>query len=214
MSDRVRIVSAAGEGLLPWIPDLARLRITIFREYPYLYEGDAEYEAKYLETYRRAEGSLVVIVADGARVVGASTAVPLTEETEEVRAPFLAAGIASSEVFYFGESMLLPEYRGRGLGTRFFLHREAHARSFAADPTTEFGPLRWLAFCAVERAADDPRRPTDHRPLDEFWQGRGFQRRPDVRTTFAWKEIGEDAMSPKPMVFWTKEITPPATPER
>jgi len=188
------------------IPALAELRIRVFRDFPYLYDGDAAYEAKYLATYSRARGSVVVLALHGERVVGASTALPLAEETAEIQAPFLARGYAPSEVFYLGESVLLPEYRGRGIGVRFFEEREAHARAWAEDPGSGFGPLRWLAFCAVERAADDPRRPAAFEPLNRFWAHRGYARQPELRTQMRWRELGEAAESPKPMVFWLKGV--------
>ncbi|MGD8275415.1 MAG: GNAT family N-acetyltransferase [Thiohalocapsa sp.] len=206
MSENIQITPVSGADLHDAIPDLAALRIRVFRDYPYLYDGDADYEAKYLATYARARGSVVVLARDGGCIVGASTALPLVEETEEVQAPFTAAGYDPARVFYLGESVLLPEYRGRGIGVRFFEEREAHARALAKDPAGGFGPFDWLTFCAVERAADDPRRPPGYVPLDRFWQHRGYKRHPELRTTFSWQEIGERAESPKPMVFWLKAM--------
>ncbi|KAA6185192.1 GNAT family N-acetyltransferase [Thiohalocapsa marina] len=203
-TDTIRLVRVAGADLERQIPELARLRIQVFRDFPYLYDGDLTYEADYLRTYSQARGSVVVLALDADRVVGAATALPLTEEMDEVQAPFLAAGYDPAGVFYLGESVLLPAYRGRGIGVRFFQEREAHARTLAADPGTGFGPWRWYSFCAVERAADDPRRPADYVPLDAFWQHRGYRRHPELRTTFAWQELGETGQSPKPMVFWLK----------
>jgi GNAT superfamily N-acetyltransferase len=197
----LRIQRATGAELERHIPALAGLRTQVFREYPYLYEGDADYEARYLDTYRQAAGSVAVLALDGERVVGASTALPLAEETEEVKRPFLAAGYAPERVFYLGESVLLPEYRGQGLGVRFFAEREAHAQQLCAARGYDFD---WLAFCAVERAAGDPRRPPGYVPLDAFWTKRGYRRHPELRTTFRWREIGEAAESEKPMVFWLK----------
>ena len=66
-----------GEAAKPFIPSLAALRIQVFREYPYLYEGDLSYEEKYLQDYSRIPDSVVVLALDGERVVGASTALPL-----------------------------------------------------------------------------------------------------------------------------------------
>lgn len=43
------------------IADLARLRIEIFREFPYLYDGDRDYEQKYLATYLNCPQSVVVL---------------------------------------------------------------------------------------------------------------------------------------------------------
>lgn len=206
MTDDLHIARLSGSALEGVIADLAQLRIRVFRDYPYLYDGDADYEAKYLATYARARGGVVVLVRDGGRIVGASTALPLTEETDEVRAPFITAGYDPARVFYLGESVLLPEYRGRGIGVRFFDEREAHARGLAADPASGLGPFDWLTFCAVERAADDPRRPPGYQPLDRFWAHRGYTRHPALRTEFSWRELGETEESPKPMVFWLKAV--------
>lgn len=206
MNSEIRITRVTGADLNRFIPEVARLRIQVFRDYPYLYDGDLDYEARYLRTYSQASGSVVVLALDGERVVGASTALPLAEETDPFKAPFIMRGYDPSQVFYLGESVLLPEYHGRGIGVRFFAERETHASMLAASPEHAFGPLRWLTFCAVERPADDPRRPPGYVPLDAFWRKRGYARQATLRTEFSWKELGETSDSPKPMVFWLKEF--------
>src|SRR5690606_26711787 len=68
--------------------DLAALRIEVFRDFPYLYDGDRDYERRYLTTYLEAPGAVVVgAVADGA-LVGAATGSPLTQHEEAFSAPF------------------------------------------------------------------------------------------------------------------------------
>jgi GNAT superfamily N-acetyltransferase len=195
MDDAIRITCVTGRDILPFIPDAARLRITVFREYPYLYDGTMEYEEKYLRTYSESPGSLFVIARAGEQVIGLSTAMPLAQETEEVQRPFREAGIPAGEVFYFGESVLLPEYRGRGIGVRFMEEREAHARRSPG--------IRIAAFCAVDRPPNHPLRPSGYVPLDEFWQRRGFTKTA-FTTEFSWKETGEAMESPKRMTFWWK----------
>src|SRR5436189_3495332 len=180
MDDAIRIQCVTGAEILPFIPDAAHLRITVFREYPYLYDGTMEYEEKYLRTYSESAGSLFVIARDGDSVVGVSTAMPLAQETEEVQRPFREAGIPAEEVFYFGESVLLPAYRGRGIGVRFMSERESHARQTPG--------IRRVAFCAVERPNDHPLRPPGYIPLDAFWTHRGFTKAP-LTTEFSWKEM-------------------------
>ena len=61
-------------------------------------------------------------------MVGASTALPLADETVEFQQPFIDAGWDPARIFYCAESVVLPAWRGRGLGVRFFAEREAHAR--------------------------------------------------------------------------------------
>jgi GNAT superfamily N-acetyltransferase len=180
------------------LPALAELRIQVFREYPYLYHGSLEYEERYLQTYVDAPDGVMVVVRDGGRVIGASSAVPLVTETPNVQAPFRAAGEDVERIFYYGESVLLPDYRGRGLGRRFFLEREAHVRAC--------GRFDQVCFCAVERPADHPRRPVDYRPLDGLWTKQGFVKRPELRTTFTWRDLDDTEETPKPMVFWVKPL--------
>ena len=179
------------------LDDVARLRITVFRDFPYLYDGDLAYERTYLATYGRSEGSVFVLAIDGGEVVGASTGTPMTTETDEVKAPFLAAGHTPADFFYFGESVLLPSYRGRGIGLSFFAEREAQARRLGLPYTT---------FCAVERPADHRRRPAGYVPLDSFWQKRGYRHHPELRTTFSWRDLDETTESRKPLSFWIKDL--------
>ena len=191
------IQSYSGSDAAPFFDDLARLRITVFRAFPYLYEGDLAYEQAYLSTYARSEGSIFVLAIDGGRVVGASTGTPMTTETDEVQAPFIAAGREPADHFYFGESVLLPQYRGRGIGVKFFEGREAQARKLG---------LRYTTFCAVERPLDHPRRPADYQPLDSFWAKRGYSHHPELRTTFTWRDLDEVSESPKPLSFWIRDL--------
>jgi GNAT superfamily N-acetyltransferase len=182
----------------PYLQDLARLRIEVFREFPYLYDGNLEYERNYLNTYTGVANAVVVVAFDSERVIGASTALPLASETDEISKPFIENGYDVDQVFYFGESVLEKRYRGRGIGVRFFEEREAHARSLAG--------YRWTAFCAVQRPFDHPRRPAGYVPLDEFWEKRGYRKHPELNTTLSWQDLDERAASPKPMVFWIKRI--------
>ena len=196
----VRLERLTGRILSERLPGLARLRIEVFRAFPYLYDGDLAYEQRYLETYLRSQDSALIAAFDGDRLVGAATALPLADETENIVAPFRRHGFELEHVFYFGESVLLPAFRGRGLGAAFFEEREAWARSLKC--------FRLACFCAIDRPADHPRRPKDYVPLDAFWQRRGFRRIPDMTTQFSWKDLDEPGESPKRMVYWMKTLAP------
>ena len=191
------ILPLAGEAITPYRDALARLRIEVFREYPYLYDGDMAYEQRYLQAFLQAPDSFLVAVLDGAEVVGASTALPLEHESANIRQPMAEAGYEVEKVFYFGESVLRREYRGRGLGVRFFEERERRAR--------QLGRFDTLAFCAVVRPEEHPLRPEGYRPLDEFWRRRGFALT-DVFCFISWQEVGEEGETPKPLRFWMKTL--------
>lgn len=194
----MQIVTRRGPEIARHIGDLARLRIEVFRAFPYLYEGSPDYEQDYLSTYARAPESLFVLAFDGNKVVGGSTGVPMDQETKAFRKPFVDGGWNPERIFYFGESVLLASYRGRGIGVRFFEEREAYAR--------RVGRFDHCCFCAVERPADHPLRPADYVPLDAFWAKRGYVHRPELRTEFSWRDIGEARESAKPMSFWLKDL--------
>jgi GNAT superfamily N-acetyltransferase len=194
----LKLERLSGDKLNQYIPALARLRIQVFRDWPYLYDGDLAYEEKYLKTYIEAPDSVIVLAFDGDKVVGASTGIPLKHETDEVKAPFIDAGYDVDRIFYCGESVLLPEYRGQGAGVAFFEHREEHAQ--------QVGGFDYSCFCGVQRPDNHPRRPADYVPLDNFWRKRGYEKYNDLNTTFSWKELDEDTESPKPMTFWMKKI--------
>jgi len=180
------------------IPALAQLRIRIFRVFPYLYDGDLEYEEKYLARFKDADRAFLAAAFDGSTIVGAATAAPMAGEAEEFRRPFKAAGHDVSRIFYFAESLLLPDYRGTGVGVKFFEAREVHARSF--------GSYTHAAFCGVVRPDDHPMKPSDYRPLDAFWRKRGFERLDGVTTRFSWKDVGDMDETRKPMQFWMKTL--------
>ena len=192
----VRLERHSGASLGQYIPALARLRIEVFREFPYLYNGDLDYESNYLQTYIRSTGSVIVLALDGDEVVGASTGLPMHYETEEFKRPFIEHGYDIENIFYFGESVLDKSYRGQGLGVKFFSEREAHAHGL--------GNFNLTCFCAVQRPDDHPRRPSDYVSLDAFWNKRGYHKHPELHTTFTWQDLDEAAPSPKPMVFWLK----------
>ncbi len=179
------------------IDALARLRIAVFREWPYLYEGDAGYERRYLADFAAAPDAVLVLARDGDTIVGAATASPMTAQSAEIQAPFLRAGRDASSMFYFGESVLLPGYRGQGIGHALFDHREAGAKAAGASVAT---------FCAVQRPADHPLRPQDYRPLDAFWAKRGYARVEGLTTRFDWLDIGEAQETAHVMQFWARTL--------
>lgn len=202
----LRLAPYHGAEIARILEPLARLRILVFREFPYLYQGDLAYEMDYLQTYLDTPQSLCVAVFDAqGELVGASTALPMAAEEADFQHPFLEAGFDVKEVFYFGESIVHKAWRGAGLGKRFFELREAHALASSPDAC-------WATFCAVQRPEDHPRRPHDHAPLDPFWERRGYQKREDLTTTYEWQDLDESHPSPKPMTFWLKRLRTPDTP--
>lgn len=188
-----------GDAILPVIKELAALRIAVFRDWPYLYEGDIGYEQEYLAAYAGSPRSVCVVARNEAgEAVGASTGIPLADDGEAFHQPFLARGMALDEVFYFGESVLLAPWRGRGVGHAFFDAREAHA--------TGAGDFRWTAFCSVRRDPADPRAPQGYRPNDAFWRTRGYAPVPGMACTLSWRERDDVLPREHSLDFWMRAI--------
>ncbi|MEO1329853.1 MAG: GNAT family N-acetyltransferase [Pseudomonadota bacterium] len=196
-SAALRVEPVAGAALSDLLPELAALRIEVFRAYPYLYDGDLAYERAYLSGYARQEGAVVVGAWDGARLVGAATGAPLHGQKGAWARPFEERGYDVREIFYCGESVLSPEYRGRGVGHAFFDHREAHARTLGLTRST---------FCGVIRPEDHPARPADFRPLDAFWRKRGYAPLEGVVASFEWREVGRSDETPHDLQFWIRDL--------
>lgn len=193
----MQIFTCTGSKVEPYLEALAQLRIAVFQEYPYLYAGDLAYEADYLRHYAQTPDSLLVIAQDGQQIVGVATGMPLLHQPEAVQAPFRPSPYPIEAVFYYGESVLLPSYRGRGIGVAFFHEREAFARRLAR--------FQWASFCAVVRPATHPQKPVDYSPLNAFWQKRGFAASA-LYCSMSWPDLGAAAPSSKPMQFWIKGL--------
>ncbi len=197
----------SGKAISAIISELANIRIEVFKEFPYLYEGDLLYEQKYLQHYTECDESYVCAAYDGGTFVGATTAIALENADDAFKAPFAALGLDISKVFYLGESVVLPDHRGKGIGKEFFRKREWAASDFSARRLRRGQPsFTTLTFCAVMRATTDPRRPDGYRSLAPFWRSQGFASYPELASTFDWKELRAAKMSSQWMSFWIKEI--------
>lgn len=193
----IAVEDLTGEKLGTALGDVARLRIAVFRDWPYIYDGDLSYETAYLQSYRDSEAAIVVGAFDGDRLVGASTGTPLSDHADDFAAAFDGTGFDLGDIFYCAESVLLSDYRGQGIGHAFFDHREAHARGLG---------FRKVAFCAVQRPVDHPLRPARYAPLDPFWRKRGYAPLPGAVAQFAWKDLDRPGETEKPLQFWIRDL--------
>jgi len=193
----IRVERLTGAALAEALDDVARLRIEVFRAWPYLYDGDAAYEAEYLQAYRESADAILVGAFDGDRLVGAATGTPMEDHAEDFGAAFAGREIPLEDIFYCAESVLLPEYRGHGLGHRFFDAREAHARALGRS---------YSAFCGVVRPEDHPLRPEGYSPLDGFWRKRGYEKVEGAVAEFSWKDLDREEETPHPLQFWMRRL--------
>lgn len=180
---------------------IATLRIEVFREFPYLYEGSLSYEHKYLSRYLDSPDAIVVGVfpphSDSPKdLVGAVTGIPLADELSEIQEPFVHAGRAIHGVYYIGEFVLARQYRGHGLGNQLF------AEMLAA--ISEKQRFREIALCVVKRPEFHALRPAGYTPLDRFWEKHGFRLADQLVCRLDWPDLGTSQSTSKELVFWLK----------
>ena len=187
-----------GDDILPMLDELAELRIAVFHDWPYLYDGDLDYERNYLAKFAAAKGAVCVMARDEGKAVGASTGAPMVEHADEFGEPFRKAGFDIEKICSCSESVLLKSHRGHGLGHTFFDERENHAR--------RLGGFTHSTFCRVVRPDDHPMKPADYWPLDSFWRKRGYEPVDGILATYAWKDRGETQESEHKMQFWMKAL--------
>jgi len=184
---------------------IARLRIDVFREYPYLYDGDMAYEQRYLAGLAGDPQALVLIAEADGDVVGCATSLPLLGSADitaaaDVAGQFAAAGLDPARCYYYSEILVRPEWRGAGLAKAFYGKRA----TFAAERG-----FTHVCFAAVVRPTDDPRRPADYFDPGPLWRRMGFEPRDEMVFHYEWPTLqpdGATADASHPMRFWIKPL--------
>lgn len=197
MLNTLEINCLKGSAIQTYIHDLATMRIKVFKEYPYLYDGDIASELQYLKSFQACNDSVMVLASDEKKVVGFSTGMPLAQTDTAWQIPFLTSSINPEDIFYLGESILLSEYRGRKIYKHFFWERENVARQM---------DFSYTAFCAIERPIDDPKRPPNYFSFDKIWHAYGYKKYPALLVNYEWVEIGDNAVSKKTLAFYLKKL--------
>ncbi|MCE5319258.1 MAG: GNAT family N-acetyltransferase [Parachlamydia sp.] len=174
----------------------------IFAEWPYLYQqSDPLEDVKYiLERYADQPDSVVCIAFDGKIAVGAAMGVPLTQAPQHYRDAF-PENERRPDIFYWGEMVVLKEYRGEHIATELLTQLGRHV--------TESGKYKAICFASVEREADyrlSHHKPAKYVSLDVLWKRFGFEKRLDIRMQGKWTVLKEDADSLHEMFVWWKRL--------
>lgn len=194
---KLSFIEIYGNELIPYIEKLSHLRIKVFREFPYLYDGSLDYEKEYLKTYSSSKNSYVILVFDNEKLVGASTAILLKDADYEMKEPIIREGFKEDKVLYFGESILLKEYRGIGIGKKFFLLREKFAKGLK---------VRHCCFYSVKRSLGHKLIPKTYRELSDFWDSQNFYKS-KISCEYEWKDIDKIVEDKKTMILWIKTLS-------
>jgi GNAT superfamily N-acetyltransferase len=194
----IHVRSFTGIGLKPYLHMIAKLRMEVFREYPYFEEPDRDRETQFLRKLFSNKESIGVLIFDNTTLVGASLGYPLTVEEPSLHRPFKERHLNIESYFFFADSVLLKAYRGRGIGHHFFDAREAHV--------IHYKKFKHICFCVLDHPEIDQQRPKDFIPLLDFWRKRGYIKHSEMKCFLAWKGIGEAHSTEKQMIYWIKDL--------
>jgi hypothetical protein len=115
----LQLLKFPGPDVAPVLADLAQLCTVVFRDWPHLYDGDGGYDPDHLQALAASPRSAVIMAYDGDMPVGAATCLPLEDAAASYQEPFRARTWPVDRCFYLAEAVLLPEYRGQGVGAAF-----------------------------------------------------------------------------------------------
>lgn len=183
-----------GHQIATFLEALGIFRIEIFREYPYLYDGDMDYERRYLSRYLRTPESILAVMSDGAAIQAACTGLPFSYEDGETQEPF--AGEDFSQIYYIGEVMVRPGLRGKGIGSTLL-------KTVLA--LIDHDKYQTVCLYTVDRGVDHPHRHEGYRPPDSIWQRFGFAKDEKRKACYRWKDIGQQSETDKTMSVWARK---------
>ncbi len=198
MTPDIKIRTLHGAGIKTYIPSIVKVRNEVLKEFPYMRIGHVEEDTQYFRNLSQCKDSIAVLVFDGPKIIGVTTGVPLEEQLPVLQKPFIENKFKPSDFYYFGVCTLLKPYRGRGIAHHFFDIREEHAKHLKR--------FNKICLSSVLRPKNHPKKPKDYVSLDSFWKKRGYIERKDLIGHLPWRDAEEKVPSPKPLVFWVKEI--------
>ncbi len=194
----IRIVLFFGSGIQQLIRDLARFRIEIFAEYPFLYAGDFEYEMKYLNKFSFMEDAIAVAAYDKEEIIGIATGYPFRYEADCLKKSFIISKKIPDEYFCLGELMVQKPYRGAQIGAKLLFEVENFA--------VKLRRYRYMCLYTALRPTNDPLKPVNYKSPDAFWKRAGFVKHSELTGMISYLTIGDLEETEKQMVFWTKKI--------
>jgi hypothetical protein len=194
----IHVRSFTGLGLRPYIHSVAKLRLEVFKEYPYFKDPDLTQEMHYLRKIASCREAIGVLIFDGTTLVGVSIGYPLDAAEPALLGPWKGHTQEINGYFYFENSSLLKRYRGRGIGHHFFDAKEAHV--------AHHKKYKHICFCIPDSLESDLNRSSDFLLPIDFWRKRGYIHHPEMKGMLAWKKIGEAHPKEHRMSFWVKDL--------
>jgi GNAT superfamily N-acetyltransferase len=194
--DSIRIETFRGKEITPHIDEIVNLWSKIYRDYPYLYDGeDAIYKA-HLSGYAKLNDSIICVVFDNKKAVGLAIGIPLTQTREIYQEVFLEKGYELQSIFYLSEFGLQPDYRGKGVEEKMYQKIE--------DFVLQNGKFKMICFWEINNSLISPQKRSGYVPKEKFWNQLDFTRHKELSFHVHWTNINAKEKTPHLATYWIK----------
>jgi len=190
------------EQMKPLLPFVANLRVNIFRNYPYLYDGNIAEEMENLEKYAQHNNSALAIAYCNETPVGFLCGSDLMHYSvhfeNSIEDLFKSGNLHAKNYYYCADIIILPEHRGKYLAPQLFDAIENYAQQKG-----------YTASCFItEHHENHPLKPHDHKSLVPLWNNLNYQK--SALITYAtWQTYQLDGTiksEQHPLIFWLKTL--------
>jgi hypothetical protein len=187
----------SGHEVIPYLDRLGELRIAVFSEYPYLYDGSIEAEKNYLKMYAQSKSSLVVLSKIDKKIIGFIAGLPFTESLDnDYKDSFLTEVPIEKTVFYLGEILIQIPYRRNKIGNQLFQLFEHQLK---------LKGYKKILGCTVIREANSDKQEEGF-SIEQLIISKGAAKCADLIQRIGWKEVGKDESTEHFMQYWEKEL--------
>jgi len=191
-----------GLGIQGFVDYIAELRISTFKEFPYLYKGDILCEKKYIEEYIKDARSMLSLIYVNKELAGFLTGMPLSCSADVISHSgtiFRNKGIDPSIYYYYGEMIVLPNFRNLRLPSILFASLDREVKNML---------FTYTCFLTVVRDDDHPMRPDNYKDTSHIWYREGYKKM-NITTEFNWPQIQSDGSVKEEssvLEYWSKKL--------
>lgn len=157
----------------PYLRLLAQMRLSEYKEFPYLYVGNME-EDFAITNYFTFKDGLLVIAFQGETVAGMYSGVPMCTPSnflQDCSVQLAGEGVDINKCFYASDLIVNPRFKRQGIGVQLLKRLFQEVKAMGYDTimgVTSFRPL------------DHPLRPKDYFDTDSIWEKHGYKKSPLV----------------------------------
>lgn len=191
---------AINKDIEKYIDLIAQWRIEYFREFPYLYQGNLDYERKYLRHYALDPKATVIVARHQNEILAAVTGIPLSSETSIIAdLKHLHKDVSLDEYYYLGEIIIPPRFRRIGLMRSLCEKQELIVKEWGFSK---------MCLLTVDREKDHPLAPANYKSSDDKFAHLGYHKT-NMTIELHWSTIqADDSVKDKenPLVMWVKSL--------